>query len=85
MEPVSAGLTRRQVLASTAGVGAAAMLRGGRAQADTASLASSATSVALRIDFAETAYFPLLKSKIGVGRALDSTQIWINDLLKATG
>jgi len=62
--------TRRRVLASTAGVGAVAFL--GRYQARQGAAPPSAT---LQVDFAETAFFPLLKSKIGVGRALDSTEI----------
>lgn len=32
-------------------------------------------SSSLRIDFSTTAFFPLLKSKIGIGRALDSAQL----------
>ena len=57
-------------LATTVGIGAAAVLGGGGPAA-----ANSSSSATLHVDFGETAFFPLLKSKIGVGRALDSTQV----------
>ena len=64
--------TRRRVLASTAGIGAAALLGSvGRA----ASAATSSSSLTLEVDFSKTEFFPLLKSKIGVGRGLDSQEI----------
>jgi hypothetical protein len=37
--------------------------------------ASSSSSATLHVDFGKTAFFPLLKSKIGVGRTLNSTQV----------
>jgi hypothetical protein len=69
MQP-SSTFTRRQVLATAAGLGAAAFLGGCDVTAR-----SATSSETLQIDFGKTAFFPLLKSKIGVGRALDSTQI----------
>lgn len=71
-QPDPTTYTRRRVLASAAGMSAAAFLAGCGLGANAATSASSAI---LQIDFGKTAFFPLLKSKIGVGRALDSTQI----------
>lgn len=64
--------TRRAVLTVAAGFGAATVLGafGARAKA-----ATSSPSATLQVDFATTAYFPLLKSKIGVARALAITEI----------
>jgi hypothetical protein len=66
-------VTRRVVLSSVLGIGSAAVLGGCMAESRVALSASSATI--LRVNFGQTAFFPLLKSKIGVGRALDSSQI----------
>jgi hypothetical protein len=63
--------TRRGVLASAAGIGAAVLVGGPALGAG----AASSPSAALQVDFGQTALFPLLKSKVGVGRALDSTEI----------
>lgn len=72
-QPDPATFTRRTVLATTAGIGVAALLGGGGAQG--ASAAASPSSTTLHVDFGATAFHPLLKSKIGVARALNSTQI----------
>ncbi|GAA1151083.1 MULTISPECIES: hypothetical protein [Streptomyces violaceusniger group] len=61
--------TRRNVLTAAAGIGAVAVLGGCR----TSSSASASTT--LHVDFGKSAFFPLLKSKIGVGRALNSDKI----------
>lgn len=75
-QPLPATYTRRRVLTSTAGIGAAALLTGCSADAGAAALAaSSSSSATLQVDFGKSAFFPLLKSKIAVGRALDSTEI----------
>ncbi|MFD7815786.1 hypothetical protein ACFV6E_23100 [Streptomyces sp. NPDC059785] len=66
-----AAFTRRSVLASALGVGAAAFLSG----CDVAGGATEAASTALEVDFGKTDFFPLLKSKTGVGRALSTTRI----------
>ncbi len=58
LEPAPAVYTRRRVLASTAGVGAVAFL--GRYQARQGAAPPSAT---LQVDFAETAFFPLLNEE----------------------
>lgn len=65
--------TRRSVLASAAGVAAAAVLSG--CDPVTAMSSSSAPSSEVTVDFGQTEYFPLLKSKIGVARALDSDDV----------
>ncbi|GAA4864479.1 hypothetical protein [Saccharopolyspora rosea] len=70
-QPEPAEYTRRRVLASAAGIGAAALLGGCGVGPDS----GDAPSASLQVDFGQTAFFPLLKSKIGVGRALESTQI----------
>ncbi|WAP54954.1 hypothetical protein [Streptomyces sp. S465] len=64
-----ASYTRRRVLTAAVGIGAAAALGGCDASA------SSSSSDALQVDFGRTAFFPLVKSKIGVGRALNSDKI----------
>ena len=71
LEPDLPVYTRRGVLASAAGIGAVVLLGGPTRGA----AAASSPSAALQVDFAKTAFFPLLKSKLGVGRALNSTEI----------
>ncbi|MBO8191764.1 hypothetical protein ITI46_08735 [Streptomyces oryzae] len=63
--------TRRQVLAAVGGIGAGAVLGG----CNPSSSPSSSSSGTLRVDFGKTVFAPLLKSKIGVGRALNSSEI----------
>jgi hypothetical protein len=71
LEPDLPVYTRRGVLASAAGIGAVVLL-GGLAPG---AAADGSPSAALQVDFGKTAIFPLLKSKIGVARALESTEI----------
>lgn len=66
--------TRRRILATAAGVGAAALIGGCRPAASLLTSTPS-PSATVHIDFSKTAFYPLLKSKISVGRALDSTDI----------
>lgn len=70
--------TRRGLFGTTAGLGAAALLAGCRVDAGSAAPAApadDAPAATLGIDFGRTAFFPLLKSKTAVGRALSTTQI----------